>query len=72
MSKLCQSNEILKVRLIISIYVDDFIYIGDERRALFKKSMMQDFDMVDLRFFTGIEVLRKPEGIFMCKKKVCH
>jgi hypothetical protein len=38
----------------------------------FKKSMMQAFDMTDLgkmRFFLGIEILQKSEGIFVCQQK---
>ena len=38
----------------------------------FKQSMMQAFDMTDLgkmRFFLGIEVLQKQEGIFLCQRK---
>lgn len=34
--------------------------------------MMQEFDMTDLgelRFFLGIEVLQKPNNIFMCQRK---
>lgn len=41
----------------------------------FKMSMMQAFDMTDLgkmRFFLGIEVLQKPEGIFVCQKKYAN
>lgn len=38
----------------------------------FKNSMMKKFDMSDLgkmRFFLGIEVLQKPEGIYICQRK---
>lgn len=60
--------------LIVSIYVDDLIYTSDDKGLMieFKKSMMQAFDMTDLgkmRFFLGIEVLQKPEGVFMCQRK---
>ena len=60
--------------LIVSIYVDDLIYAGNDKGMMieFKQSMMQAFDMTDLgkmRFFPGIEVLQKPEGIFLCQRK---
>lgn len=60
--------------LIVSIYVDDLIYTGDDKDMMveFKNSMMQTFDMTDLgkmRFFLGIEVLQKPKGIFVCQRK---
>jgi hypothetical protein len=60
--------------LIVSIYVDDLIYTGDDKGMMveFKKSMMEAFDMTDLgkmRFFLGIEILQKPEGTFICQRK---
>jgi len=60
--------------LIVSIYVDDLIYTGDDKGMMveFKRSMMEAFDMFDLgkmRFFLGIEILQKPEGIFICQRK---
>lgn len=60
--------------LIVSIYVDDLIYTGDDEDMMvdFKSSMMKVFDMTDLgmmRFFLGIEVLQKSDGIFICQKK---
>lgn len=50
--------------LIVSIYVDDLIYAGNDKGMMieFKQSMMQAFDMTGLgkmRFFLGIEVLKK-------------
>jgi len=38
----------------------------------FKNSMMLEFDMTDLgkmKYFLGLEILQKPVGIFICKKK---
>lgn len=60
--------------LIVSIYVDDLIYTGNDKDLMieFKNSMMQTFDTTDMgkmRFFLGIEVLQKPEGIFVCQRK---
>ena len=57
--------------LIVSIYVDDLIYTGDDENMMFdfKNSMMKVFDMTDLgrmRFFLGIEVLQRSDGIFIC------
>jgi hypothetical protein len=41
----------------------------------FKKSMMDEFDMIDLgkmRYFLGIEVLQKEDGIFISQRKYTH
>ena len=61
-------------RLIISLYVDDLIYTGDDEAMIceFKDSMMNEFDMSDLgkmRYFLGIEVVQFGEGIFISQKK---
>lgn len=60
--------------LIVSVYVDDLIYTGDDEDMLssFKRSMMKAFEMTDLgkmRFFLGIEVSQQSNGIFICQKK---
>ncbi|KAK0603198.1 hypothetical protein LWI29_002398 [Acer saccharum] len=60
--------------LIVSIYVDDLIFTGDDEQMMleFKESMMKVFDMTDLgkmRFFLGIEVLQKDDGIYVCQRK---
>ena len=54
--------------------MDDIIYTGEDEGMMadLKNSMMKTFDMTDLgkmRFFLGIEVLQKPNGIFICQKK---
>jgi len=78
----CPNEQILFIKrstrgniLIVSIYVYNLIYTGDDKGVMieFKKSMMQAFDMTDLgkmRFFLGIEVLQKPDGIFVCQRKM--
>lgn len=60
--------------LVVSIYVDDLIYTGDDEDMMsnFKSSMMKVFDMTDLgqmRFFLGIEVIQKKDGLFICQMK---
>lgn len=60
--------------LIVSLYVDDLIYTGNDVDMIneFKKSMMGEFDMSDLgkmRYFLGIEVLQQNDGIFISQKK---
>ncbi|RDX88104.1 hypothetical protein CR513_30340, partial [Mucuna pruriens] len=80
----CSSEQTLFVKrsareniLIVSIYVDDLIYTNNDMSMTikFKKSMMQAFDMANLRkmrFFLGIEVLQKSGGIFMCQQKYAN
>lgn len=77
----CPSEQTLFIKrsvgegiLIVSIYVDDLIYTGNDIGMMlkFKKSMMHAFDMTDLgkmRFFLGIEALQKTKGIFVCQRK---
>jgi hypothetical protein len=60
--------------LIISLYVDDLIFTGNDSSMFqsFKESMMNTFDMTDLgkmRYFLGIEVTQNEQGIFMCQEK---
>ena len=61
-------------RLIISVYVDDLIYTGDDEAMIndFKVSMMREFEMSDLgkmKYFLGIEVVQFDEGIFISQKR---
>lgn len=56
------------------LYVDDLIFTGNDEImfAEFKKSMMLEFDMSDLgkmRYFLGIEVMQRSDGIFINQKK---
>ena len=60
--------------LIVCLYVDDLIFTGNDDMlfAQFKNSMMTAFDMTDLgrmRFFLGIEVLQRTDGIFISQRK---
>ena len=60
--------------LIVSLYVDDLIYIGNDGSMCdeFRRSMMTKFDMSDLgkiRYFLGIEVMHNSSGIFICQRK---
>ena len=60
--------------LIVSIYVDDLLFTSNDEELLneFKRSMMDEFDMTNLgkmRYFLGIEVMQKADGIFVCQRK---
>jgi hypothetical protein len=56
------------------LYVDDLIFTGNDETLFssFKHSMMKEFDMTDLgrmRYFLGLEVLQRADGIFICQRK---
>lgn len=60
--------------MIVSLYVDDLIYIGNDKHMCnsFKNSMMLEFDMFDLgkmRYFLGVEVVQSAQGIFTCQRR---
>ncbi|PNX94522.1 copia-type polyprotein [Trifolium pratense] len=60
--------------LIISLYVDDLIFTGNNHNMVekFKNSMMNNFDMSDLgkmRHFLGIEAIQCDQGIFVCQQR---
>ena len=60
--------------LIVSLYFDDLIFTGNDELmfAEFKHSMKHEFDMTDLgkmRYFLGLEVLQKSDGIFISQKR---
>ena len=60
--------------LIVSLYVDDLIFTGNDELMFtdFKRSMKDEFDMTDLgkmRYFLGLEVLQRSDGIFISQKK---
>lgn len=56
----------------ISVYIDDLISLEIVIMSKFKSSMLREFGMSDLgkmRFFLGIEVLQKFDGIYICERK---
>ncbi|CAL2227364.1 unnamed protein product [Prunus armeniaca] len=58
--------------IIVSIYVDDLIFTGDDEDMMseFKSYMLREFDMSDLgsmRFFLGIEILQRAYGFMISK-----
>ena len=60
--------------LIVFLYVDDLIFIGDYGIAYFKAVMESEFEMTNLglmKFFLGIEVQQSESGIFYITNKVC-
>lgn len=61
--------------LIVSLYVDDHIYIGNNDKMIeeFKVYMMKKFEMTDLglmHYFLGIEITQREDGIFISQKKL--
>nr|DAD41107.1 TPA_asm: hypothetical protein HUJ06_015430 [Nelumbo nucifera] len=77
----CHSENTLFVKtskggkiLIVSLYVDDLIFTRNDESMFyeFKSSMMREFDMTNLgkmRYFLGVEVLQKTDGIYIRQKK---
>jgi hypothetical protein len=60
--------------LLMCLYVDDLIFTGNDETLFssFKHSMMKEFNMTDLgrmRYFLGLEVLQRADGIFICQRK---
>ena len=72
---LCSSREEKEFKvLIVSLYVDNLIFTRNDELMFteFKKSIKNEFDMIDLgkmRYFLGLEVLQKFSGIFISQKK---
>jgi hypothetical protein len=63
--------------LLMCLYVDDLIFTGNDETlfSFFKHSMMKEFNMTDLgrmRYFLGLEVLQRADGIFICQRKYAH
>ena len=60
--------------IIVCLYIDDLIFIGDFGIKDFRTVMESEFEMIDLglmNFFLGIEVQQSESGIFISQKKVC-
>jgi hypothetical protein len=60
--------------IVIVIYVDDLIIIGNSNGDIFnlKKLLKQKFDMKDLgelHYFLGIEVIQSPKGIWLLQRQ---
>nr|AFP55578.1 copia-type polyprotein [Rosa rugosa] len=60
--------------LIVSLYVDDQIFTGNDMSMIekFKSSMMHEFEMTDLgemKYFLGVEIRQSAEGIHLCQSK---
>ena len=60
--------------LIVSLYVNDLIYTGNDMELCekFKKSMKLEFDMSDMgkiKYFLGVEVQQSSEGIHVYQMK---
>lgn len=60
--------------LIVSLYVDDLIFTGNDESLLqkFKKDMMSTYEMSDLgllHYFLGIEISQTKGEIFISQKK---
>ena len=56
------------------MYIDDLIFTDNDESMFvkFKEFMMNEFDMTDLgkmRYFLGVEVVQKADGIFVSQKK---
>ncbi|KAL3611553.1 hypothetical protein D5086_002573 [Populus alba] len=63
--------------LIVSLYVDDLIFTGNNEDMFerFKKSMKKEFTMSDLgkmKYFLSVEVIKDHHGIFINPKKYAH
>ncbi|CAA0825713.1 cysteine-rich RLK (RECEPTOR-like protein kinase) 8 [Striga hermonthica] len=61
-------------KLIVSLYVDDLIYTGNNEEMIkeLKEDMMKTFEMTDLgqmSYFLGIEVNQEENGIFISQRK---
>ncbi|KAL4387066.1 hypothetical protein GQ457_09G030440 [Hibiscus cannabinus] len=60
--------------LVISLYMDDFLVMGSNGKAVseFKLSMQKEFEMSDLglmSYFLGMEINQSKAGIFMSQNK---
>ena len=58
--------------VLITIYVDDLIIVGDSETHHVKGLLKQEFEMKDLgelRYFLGIEVIRTAAGIWLSQRQ---
>ncbi|XP_058746365.1 uncharacterized mitochondrial protein AtMg00810-like [Vicia villosa] len=63
--------------LIISLYEDDLIYTGNNKKMFegFKESMKKMFAMTDMgmiRYFIGVEMKQESNGIFIGQQKYAN
>ena len=59
--------------LIVSLYVDDLIFIGNILKVVaeFREATVKQFKMINLglmSYFLGIEVVQQDDGIFISQK----
>lgn len=76
MITLCSSRKKEEKILVVSLYVDDLIFTGDDELlcAEFKSLMQKEFEMMDMgnmKFVLGVEVHQRSDGIHICQRKVC-
>ena len=62
--------------IVVCIYVDDIVYFGSSETLIaeFKSSMEQEFEMSDLgglKYFLGLEVKQRDDGVFVSQEKIC-
>jgi len=60
--------------IMVCLYVDDLLYVGNDEEmcAKFKKSMKEEFEMLDLgkmRYFLGVEISQNRDGIGLSQQK---
>jgi Reverse transcriptase (RNA-dependent DNA polymerase) len=60
--------------LVVAIYVDDLIFMGDNLGMVekFKEEMKREFELIDLglmNYFLGLEVRQGLSGIFVSQEK---
>ena len=70
-TKLNEQGEIL----IVCLYVDDLIIMGDLPIDMFKSAMKQELKMTNLglmKYFLGIEVKQNENGIFISQEKYAN
>eukprot|EP01018_Ginkgo_biloba_P007226 Gb_41386 [translate_table: standard] len=63
--------------MIVCIYVDDLIYIGNNENMFreFSVAMKSEFEMIDLglmNYFLGIEVTQNSDGTFISQEKYAN